>query len=167
MTGAAKAFAAIAASCLLLALGGCGDGGSANAGTEEGTIYVAASLCQEAKTGLAQQRELVGQRRLRVRCLPAARDPENVEGIDLAALGAGARRVTEDSTAIAYSESAGPANKYVPPIVESAGIAITYTSSGELAISRILHAIQRAGDFDGSLREAVADQMQGLFPDED
>lgn len=168
MIGNAKALALIAACGLLVVLSGCGDEGStSSSGGEGGTIYVSAQLCEEAKIGLAQQRSLVGERRIRIRCLPAARDPDQIDGLDLAALGAGARRVTEDSTAIAYAESAGPANDVVPPIVEAAGIAITYTSGGSLAVSRILHAIERAGDFDGSLREAVAEEMQGLFPDED
>ncbi len=115
------------ATCGLPVVSGCGQG-EATADGATVTVYVSSYLCEQAKAELATQGARVGEKRVRVRCLP---DANRRDGLDLAALGAGARRVTEDSTAVAYAESAGVANRFVPPIVESAGIAITYTSSGQ------------------------------------
>ncbi|HEX5929456.1 MAG TPA: hypothetical protein VFY48_08685 [Solirubrobacterales bacterium] len=149
-----------ALACASLALGGCGDDGAAENAVV--SVYVSAYLCDSAKRELAKEGARVGKLRVRVRCLPSA---ERGGRLDLAALGAGARKVTEDSTAVAYAENAGAANRFVPPIVESAGIAITYTSAGELAISRVLHAMRRAEGSGDPPREAVAEEMDGLFDD--
>jgi hypothetical protein len=151
----------IVACGLVLGVGGCGE----EEGTAKGatvTAYVSAQLCEQAKARLRERGPLAGEVRLRVACLPDA--GRSSGELDLAALGAGARRVTEDSSAVAFAESAGQANRIVPPIVEAAGIAITYTSSGALAINRIVRALESAGDAD-SIREGVAEEMDGLFPD--
>jgi hypothetical protein len=152
---------AVVACGLLLLAGGCGEGeGTAKGATV--TAYVSAQLCVEAKTRLRERGPRAGEVRVRVVCLPSANRGDG--SLDLAALGTGARRVTEDSSSVAYAESAGPANRVVPPIVEAAGIAITYTSSGALAMNRITRAVRDAGGAD-SIREGVADEMDGLFED--
>jgi hypothetical protein len=93
----------------------------------------------------------VGEVRLRVECLP--------EASDLAAIGAGARRATEDSTTIAYITNTDPvAGRFSKTILEEAGIAQLPTSSGATAIDQLLHAVAEAGD-SGNLRESVRDAL--------
>jgi len=135
---------------VLFALGGCGEEGVADGATV--TAYLAAPLCESAEQELAAAGPRAGNVRLALRCLPEA------GGEDLAAIGANARRASEDASAIAYAEPAGVANRWGPPIVEAAGIAVFYTSSGQLAVERILRALRAAGD-SGSLREAVAEEL--------
>lgn len=136
------------AACLaLLALAGCG-GGEGVAGDAVVTAYVAAPLCAEARGGPA------GEVTVRVTCL----DPvERAGRLDLAQVGANARRATEDSTTIAYVEQQGPAGRFSEPIVDSAGIAWIHAGSGEQAVQRVLEAVEAAG----GERAAVADALTG------
>jgi hypothetical protein len=136
--------------CLaLLALAGCGEG----EGVAEDavvTVYVAARLCAEAEGGRA------GDVRVRVACL----EPVDRAGrLDLARVGANARRATEDSTAIAYVEQQGPPGRFSEPIVDSAGIAWIHASSGEQAIQRVLAAVEESDS--NSLRSSVHESLSG------
>jgi hypothetical protein len=92
------------------ALSGCGGGEGAARGPSA-SVYVVAPLCSVVK-------------RPRVVCLPAVvRDGR----LDLARIGADARRATEDSTTIGYVEAFDPAaNRFSRPILEGAGIVPTY-----------------------------------------
>jgi hypothetical protein len=93
---------------------------------------------------------------VRAVCLPPARS----EGkLDLAAIGAGARRATEDSSSIAYIEPVDPpAARFSEPILESAGIPLIADHSGAAAISQLRKALQEA-DL-GSLRDSVNDSLR-------
>jgi hypothetical protein len=77
----------------------------------------------------------------------------------LAAVGANARRATEDSTTIGYiGELDRAATRFSRPIVESAGIAQLSTLSGRAAMASFLRAIRQGGD-PVSLRESVRDEI--------
>jgi hypothetical protein len=142
------------AACAILAASGCGDGG-----VEEGatvSVYVASSLCAGAKRELARHGSRIGSVRVRATCLPG---PGGRGRIDLATIGADARRATEDSTTVGYIGEAEPgATKFSSPILEAAGIARVAASSGRVGMARMLAAIDSAGDA-GNLREAVAEQI--------
>ena len=89
---------ALAAACALLLGAGCGE----SEGVAEGatvSAYVAGSLCAEAKRELARGGGRAGDVHVRVVCLPNA---ESKGRLDLATIGANARRATEDSTAVGY-----------------------------------------------------------------
>ncbi len=120
------------------------------------SVYATAPLCAGAKRELAQQGGRAGSVRVRVLCLPEARS----EGrIDLAAVGANARRAAEDSTTVGYiGESDPAATRFSSPILESAGIAQVAGVSGRAAMARLFSAIEAAGDA-ASLREAVYDDI--------
>ena len=126
---------------VLLVLQGCGEGeGVADDATV--SVYVAAPLCPDAKV------EPAGEVRVRFVCL----DPVERGGrLDLAQVGANARRATEDSASVAYVERAGAAARFSRPIVESAGVAYLVDRSGE-TIPRVLKTIETTG----GAREDVA-----------
>ena len=149
---------ALATACLALALGvfaaGCGEGGVSPGATV--SVYVSAPLCRGARRELAGADGRAGELRVRAVCL----DPVERNGhADLAAAGADARRATEDSTAIAYLESRGPAARFSQPIVESADIAFVTARSGGAAMRRVLDALAR-GDT-SSPRSAVREALAG------
>jgi hypothetical protein len=118
------------------------------------TAYVSAPLCAGAKQELAREGGKAGDVRVRAVCLSSARRGRQ---LDLATLGANARRATEDSTTVAYLEAPGRANRFSDPILESAGIAWIHTSSGKIAMARLLHAVQEADS--GSLRESLREAL--------
>ncbi len=128
----------------LLVLAGCGE----SEGVADDAIvgmYVAAPLCPDAKVKQA------GEVRVRVVCL----DPVERGGrLDLAQVGANARRATEDSASVAYVEQVGSATRFSRPIVESAGIAYVVDRSGD-AIGRMLKAIETTGGARGDVAEAA------------
>jgi hypothetical protein len=78
--------------------------------------------------------------------------------LDLAQIGANARRATEDSTTVAYLEEAGPATRFSAPILEEAEIAQLTSNSGAASMARLLRAINHAGSSD-SLRHSVRDEL--------
>jgi hypothetical protein len=118
------------------------------------TAYVSAPLCASAKQELASKGDRASDFRLRVVCLPSAYRGRQ---LDLATLGANARRATEDSASIAYLEQSGPVNRFSDPILESAGIAWLHASSGKTAMARLLHAVREASS--GSLRQSVREAL--------
>jgi hypothetical protein len=90
---------------------------------------------------------------VRVSCLVPAREGGR---LDLAVVGANARRATEDSTTVAYVEL--PATpSFSRPIVEAANIAVIRSSSGEAAMRQLLSAI--AGADSSSLRDSVREAL--------
>ena len=121
-------------------IGGCGEAGVSNGATV--TAYVAAPLCAGAKRELARDGGQAGDVQVRAVCLSSAEDRGR---LNLAQLGANARRATEDSTTVAYLEPADPAaNRFTNPILESAGIAWIESDSGVIAMSRLLRTIHGA-----------------------
>ncbi|HET6997890.1 MAG TPA: hypothetical protein VFI03_04810 [Solirubrobacterales bacterium] len=117
-------------------------------------VYAAASLCDEAKSELARAADRAVQVRVRVVCLGDDRDGAR---LDLAAVGANARRATEDSITVGYLEPPGPATRFSRPILDEAGIAWIDSDSGAAAMSRLLAAIEDA-DLD-ALRESVREGL--------
>jgi hypothetical protein len=114
---------------------------------------VVAPLCSEASRELAGRGSQVGEVRLHVKCLP--------EAGDLASIGAGARRATEDSTTIAYIGTRDPtAVRFSETILEEAGIAQLSSGSGAAAMDQLIHAVDEAGDTN-NLRESVDKSLEG------
>jgi hypothetical protein len=136
---------------LALAAAGCGGSGASAGATV--SIYAAAPLCVEARREAQGAGAEAGGLELRVVCLPSVKA---AGGVDLSTAGRNARRATEDSTAVAYLESPGPAAEFSQPIVEAADVAWVQTSSGSAAMRRIRHAL--AGDA-SSPRKAVLDEV--------
>jgi hypothetical protein len=145
------------AGCVLLlaAVAGCGE----SAGVSEGarvSVYVAAPLCAEAGRELERRGGEAGDVKVRTVCLPSAERPQK---LDLARIGANARRATEDATAIGYiGESTRSASRFSEPIIEAAGIAQLTETSGAAAMRKLLRAVEDAGS-SGSLRESVNDEL--------
>lgn len=141
----------------LLFLAGCGAGGGVEAGATV-NVYVAAPLCAEAEEVLARDGGEVGDLRVRVRCLPKV---ENDGQLDLAQIGANARRAVEDSSTAGYIGEASPrATRFSRPILESAEVPQLPTTNGAAAMSQLLEAIEQAGDTSGSLRESVNESLE-------
>lgn len=141
--------------CALVAFAaGCGGSGGVSSGATV-SVYVGASLCPGAQRELTSSGGRAGDVEVRALCLAAA---ERGGRLDLAVVGANARRASEDSTAIAYVESAGPANRFARTIVEQSGIAWTTGASGAIATRRILDAVSAAGS--GSLRDEVREALE-------
>jgi hypothetical protein len=140
---------AIAVSVLLVAGVGCGEGAGVSTGATV-VAYVDAPLCAGAERELARKGDEAGSVRVRVACLESARDGAR---LNLATVGANARRATEDSAAVAYIET--PATpSFSRPIVEAAGIPVIRSSSGEAGMGQLLAAIAEVDD-SGSLRDEV------------
>jgi len=119
--------------------------------------YVAAPLCEGARRELDRARGRAGEVKVRAVCLP----PTRVGGrLDLAALGANARRATEDSAAVAYLGEPDPvATRFSLPILDEAGITLLQSSSGSGAMSQLLTAIGNS-DTSSSLREALHESQR-------
>lgn len=120
------------------------------------TAYVAAPLCADAKQELARAGGQAGDFNVRAICLPSDREGKK---LDLAAIGANARRATEDSTTVVYLEAVEPRSaRFTHPILDSAEIAWISNSSGQKAMAQLLDAIDRLGG-SGKLRESVRDEL--------
>jgi ribosomal 50S subunit-associated protein YjgA (DUF615 family) len=88
-------------------------------------------------------------------CLPS---PHEAKKLNLATLGANARRATEDSTSVAYLEASDPkASRFVHPILETAEVPWISAKSGSAAMSRLLNLIPDADS--GSLRESLREEL--------
>lgn len=149
-----RGLAALVLVGLLAAVAGCGEGEGVAAGAKV-HAYVGAALCPAAQRQLAQSGGKAGDVEIGVLCLAPAEGGKRTQGarLDLATVGANARRATQDSTTVAYFEAPGPANRFARTIVEEAGIAWDKTGSGAEAVSQLIAAVEGAGS--GSLREAV------------
>jgi hypothetical protein len=145
--GAALALAALASGAI-----GCGSGGVAKDATL--SVYVEAPLCVAAKRELASENGRAGSFRIQITCLPSAHTGNR---LNLATIGADARRATEDATSIGYLAAPDTA-RFSRPILETPGIPRIYGNSGTAAMARLLHAIQEAGS-SGSLRDSVAEAL--------
>jgi hypothetical protein len=86
-------------------------------------------------------------------------DGEEGKRWTLAAVGANARRATEDSTTVAYIADRDPtAARFSHSILESAGIAqLPPSPSAASAMTRLLTAIDEAGS--SNLRESVDESL--------
>jgi hypothetical protein len=135
---------------------GCGD----EAGVAEDatvSVYVSAPLCAEAERELVRQGNQAGDLRLSAVCVDDTGGPGDSR---LAAIGASARRATEDSTAIAYIGTPDPtAIRFSEPILEEADIPRIAASLGAAGMARLLGALQRVDD-SGSLRESLSGELQ-------
>ncbi len=115
------------------------------------SVYVGAPLCPEAKRGLAKNGAQAGDVRVRVECL----GPSQRKGkLDLAAIGADARRTVEDSSSVAFVAPPGPAVSFARPILEEPEIATIIASSGATGLSTVLNTLD-ARDSNESPRESV------------
>ncbi len=137
---------------LLVAGTGCGEG-EGTAADATVAVYVEAPLCAGAKRELASEGGRAGSVRIRVVCLAAVVDGGR---LDLATVGANARRATEDSASVAYLEP--PVSpSFSRPIVEAASISVIRDASGAAAMTRLLGAIRDADS--GSLRDSVREAL--------
>ena len=117
--------------------------------------YVEAPLCAEARQELQRQGGRVGDLKLQAVCLPS---PHEAHKLNLATVGANARRATEDSTAVAYLEAPDPrVSRFTHPILEKAEIPWVAEHSGSAAMSRLLKLIESAGS--GSLRQQLREDL--------
>jgi hypothetical protein len=130
-----------------LAVAGCGGGDSQGATV---SVYVAAPLCAGAKSELASHGATAGHFTVAVRCLAPSDD--------LATDGSNSRRATADSSAVATLEPPGPQVKFSRAILESAEIPLVTSASAVKGMSRILAAIEGAGD--SGVRGAVGDALE-------
>jgi hypothetical protein len=82
-------------------------------------------------------------------------DGEHGRAWTLAAVGANARRASEDSTTVAYIADRDPtADEYSRPILEEAGITQLQGQPGAVVMRRLLRAIEEAGN-SSDIRESV------------
>lgn len=152
--GPPKALATAALAALLLAAVGCGESEGV---AEDATVaaYMEAPLCAGAKQELVRAGSRAGSLSVRAVCLPSATEGRK---LNLATLGANARRATEDSTAVAFLEAPNPrAARFTHPILETAEIPWLTASSGNAAMAELLQLIEAAdsGSLRASLREAL------------
>jgi hypothetical protein len=132
----------LTASLLAAAVAGCGESGGVSEGATV-SVYAAAPLCAEAKDELARQGDKAGDVRVRAVCLPSA---ESDGALDLATIGANARRATEDSSAIAYiGEPTRAATRFSAPILEAAGIRQLSAMPGAQAMRALLKSFEEEG----------------------
>lgn len=142
----ARRLAAAAAAAALIAapaLGGCGEEGVAEDAAL--SVYVSGSLCAEARQALRETGSRAGDFRLRAVCVEDGGTGER----RLAAIGAAARRATEDSTTIAYVGTRDRiAIRFSEPILEAAEIARISTDSGRAAMAQLRSALAKVEDAD-------------------
>lgn len=146
--------------------------GAAGCGEEEGvadgatvTAYVETALCEGARNPKAEIDPTSGEPfEVRFACLPDPRGAELGQGvgggrqIDLATVGANARRATEDSTAIAYLQTDDPAiTRFTRPILEAAGIGILTADTRQEAMQLLLAILAESdsGDLRADVRDAL------------
>lgn len=143
----------MALSCVGLAAALAGCGGSE--GVAEGatvSVYAVAPSCVEAKRVLVGHGTKAGEVRVGVVCLS---DSEAGRRWTLAAVGANARRASQDSTAVAYLADRDPtAAEFSRSILEEAGIPQLSGQPGATEMHRLLKAIEDAGS-SSNLRESV------------
>ncbi len=119
------------------------------------TAYVDAPLCAGAERELLSHNSRAGSLNVEAVCLPSATESEK---LNLATLGANARRATEDSTAVAYLEALNPrASRFTHPILETAEIPWIASSSGKAAMANLLKLIEAEGS--GSLRSSLQKEL--------
>ncbi len=151
---ARSGLAALVALAIAVGAAGCGE----DEGVAEGatvTAYVEWPLCgggTDEATVSAPNRG--GAFDVRIVCLA---DPGGKQGIELATVGANARRASEDSSAVAYIGEPGTTARFSHPILEAAGIGWITAKSRREWSQRLLSALASA-DSDslrGDVREAL------------
>jgi branched-chain amino acid transport system substrate-binding protein len=149
---------ALAAACTLLAAAAVGCGGEEGvADGAEVTVYVVPPQCEGAERDLERYGGKAGQLRVKLVCLENAKSSDG--RLDLATVGANARRAVEDSSTVGYIEAPGRAVRFSLPILEEAQIPLVETGSGATSMARLLDAIQAAGTSSG-LRETVGEELE-------
>ncbi|HEU4943769.1 MAG TPA: hypothetical protein VFT10_01265 [Solirubrobacterales bacterium] len=134
-------------------MAGCGDEGVAEGAVV--TVYASAPLCVEAERELGRSGQ-PDSVRVQVVCLAEAEDRGR---LDLATIGANARRATQDSTTVAYiGEPAARATRFSETILDSADILQLSEIPGSVAMSQVLRALERSDD-SSSLRESLHDEL--------
>jgi hypothetical protein len=147
--------AALALACIALLVTGCGGAEGVGEGARV-TAYVEAPLCAGAERELARHGSRAGTIRVRAVCLPSSRGDG---GLDLATIGANARRAAEDASAIVYLAAPDPAAaRFSRPVLESAGIPRLADPSGATAMKQLLTAVRRVGNAP-NVREAVSEDL--------
>lgn len=108
------------------------------------TAYVAAPLCAEAEGEASAAGDKAGELRVRVVCLA----PVETNGrLDLAQIGANARRATQDSSAVGYiGEATDAATRFSATILEAAEVAQLPGPNGAASMRKLLRAIDEAPD---------------------
>jgi hypothetical protein len=140
---------------VLAAAAGCGGGEGVATGATV-AAYVDTPLCAGAERELAHEHGRAGDVNVRVVCLPGVRQHGRM---NLATVGANARRATEDSSAVGYIGELDPAvTRFSRPILEAAGIPQLSNRSGAAAMAQLLNAIDEAGE-SANLREAVSKSL--------
>ncbi len=150
-------------SCVLgLGLLGCGAGGGVASGALV-TVYISAplhgeaagvgtALCSGARRELARSHARAGRLRVRAVCL---NDSGASGHWSLAAVGANARRASEDSTTVGYiGEPEAAARRFSHPILAAAGIAQVGGKTGAAAMASLLAALRAEAGSD-EVRESV------------
>jgi hypothetical protein len=141
---------------LAVVLAGCGGAEGVASGATV-TAYVVPPLCAGAEKELAREKGRAGDLRVKAVCVSRV---ESGGHLQLATVGADARRATEDSTAVAFLEAPSKASRFSHPILETAEIPWIVSGSGEAATARLLKAIERAGGSE-SLRASLSDELKG------
>jgi len=116
------------------------------------TVYAGAGVCADAKSTLERRGDEAEGVRVRIECLSPTK--EGGGGLDLAAVGADARRAVEDSTSVAVLVERGRANDFARPILDEAELALIATSSGAKAMTEVLKALD-SRDSDEAPRASV------------
>jgi hypothetical protein len=136
-------------------MAGCGGSEGVDPGAEV-TVYVVPPQCEGAKRVLDRFGDRAGELRVKSICLE---DAQAGGRLNLATVGANARRAVEDSSTVGYIEAPGPGVRYSVPILEEAKIAVVENGSGATSMGQLLEAIKAAGTASG-LREAVGDELE-------
>jgi hypothetical protein len=147
------AAALLASTTLAVTISACGGGDSSGATV---TVYVSKPLCAAAKAELSSHGATAGSFKVAVDCLAPTEKAGG--GVDLAVNGSNSRRATEDSSSVATLEEAGPGTKFSRAILESAGIPLVTSSSGQAGMKRVIEAIEGAGT--SNVRESVESALE-------
>lgn len=103
-------------------------------------VYVTKPLCAGAEEALARHGVEAGGVWPEVVCLPSG---EKSQKLDLAQIGANARRATEDASSIAYiGERSKSASRFSAPILEAAEIKQYAQQSGNAAMTKLLRELE-------------------------
>jgi len=143
----------LAVAILAVGIAACGGGDSEGATV---SVYVAAPLCKAARAELASHGASAGHFKIAARCLAPSERAGG--GVDLATDGSNSRRATSDTSAVATLESTGPGTKFTRSILESAGIPLVTSSSGQSAMKQVIEAVESAGS--SSVRDEVREALE-------
>lgn len=148
--------------------------GIAGCGEEEGvadgatvTAYVERPLCEGGSDQGGEVQATNGSYEILLVCLPASTDPRGEElsqgvggprRIDLATLGANARRATGDSTTVAYLQLDDRAvSRFTQPILEAAGIGLISADTRDQALRRLMQVLTESDP--SALRDDVREAL--------